>query len=61
MLPSTAETSEPIHMDGATGWLFSGLPSAEGSISGLTLPVTCANRKRSSTEQVRSRLAASPT
>src|SRR5271157_2607338 len=61
MLPSTAETSEPTHIDGATGSVFSGLPSADGSMSGLRLPETCANRNRSWIEQVRSRLAESPT
>src|SRR5271157_1034351 len=61
MLPSTAETSEPTHIEGATGSVFSGEPSADGSISGLTLPDTCANRMRSCTEQLRSRLAVPPT
>src|SRR5271165_4610060 len=61
MLPRTAETSEPTHMEGATGSVFSSAPSADGSISGFRFPETWANRMRSWTEQVRSMLAESPT
>ena len=61
MLPSTAETSEPTHIDGASRSPFAWPASFGGSISGFRLPDTCANRIRSCTEQVRSMLAVSPT
>ena len=60
-LPRIADTSDPTHIEGAIGSVPSGPASTDGSISGLTLPETWANRMRSCTEQLRSMPAESPT